>query len=267
MKENKGKRNNVKLKYLIKDLILLVFFALVYLFSTYKNGFKETNIKLLTLFFYAGVGFVGAIIIYIVVVYLSRLIGYLNAKKREKLLKKLKVVEITNSKFSYDYKKGIPENFNNYLQVLGETLKSVATSCGYKGKYLCLNFTLIDALYFVNNTLNILENKIDNILTSPALKFFKLQDKPIGVIESTLNKLVDNNEEKEEKKGFFSKYIGKPLTVGITFLFKETIDKELNKVVDYVGTEWCLIYGKNNKKLLKKLAKNKSENTVLEVVK
>ena len=147
MKENKGKRNNVKLKYLIKDLILLVFFALVYLFSTYKNGFKETNIKLLTLFFYAGVGFIGAIIIYLIVVYLSKLIGYFNAKKREKLLKKLKIVEITNSRFSYDYKKSIPENFNNYLKVLGETFKNVATSCGYKGKYLCLNFTFVQTLF------------------------------------------------------------------------------------------------------------------------
>ena len=109
MKDSRCKQNKLKVKYFIKDIILLVFFACVYAFSVYKNGFKDTNIKLLTLFFYAGIGFLGAIVIYFIVLKISRLISYLNAKKREKLLKKFKIVEITNRRYSPT------TNFNNYL--------------------------------------------------------------------------------------------------------------------------------------------------------
>lgn len=267
MMHRASKLNKLKLKYFVKDIILLVFFVCVYCYSAYKNGFKESNIKLITLFFYAGLGFLGALLLYFIVFNITRLIVYINAKKREKLLKKLKVVEISNETFNYDYKKSIKENFNEYLKVLVATLESVAKACGYKGKYLCLNFTLMDALYFTNNTLNLLENKIDSILTLPLVKAFNLQDKPIEIIETTLNKLIEKEVKKTEKPSLYSKIFNKTITVGITFLFKEAIDKELNKVVDYVGTEWCLIYGKNNKKLLKKLTKKSEENSILEVVK
>jgi hypothetical protein len=46
------------------------------------------------------------------------------------------------------------------------------------------------------------------------------------------------------------------LTVGIKVLFKDKINQELNKAVNYIGVEWFLIYTKNSKKLLKQLSKN-----------
>lgn len=267
MEAKKTKVNKLKLKYVLKDLILILLFVTVYVVSVYFKGFSSTNYKLLTLIFYALVGFLGSILLYYIVLTISKIVSYFSAKKREKLLKKFRIIEITNENFSYNYKVSIEENFKEYVSIIGKTLQNVAHACGYKGKYLCLNFTLNDAINFTNNTLNILENKIDSILNAPIVKAFDLQNKPIGIIETTLNKLIEKETKKAEKPSLYSKIFGKTITTGITFLFKEVIDNELNKVVNYVGAEWCLIYGKNNKKLLKKLGKEDVNNVNDEVVK
>ncbi len=267
MKANKTKVNKLKLKYFIKDLMLLAFFVLVYTFSVCFNGFSKTSYKLLTLIFYGLVGFVGAIILYNVVLLILKAVSCFSAKKHKKLIKKFRVFEITNERFNYNYKLSLQDNFKEYVSVIEKTLKNVASTCGYKGKYLHLNFTLNDALYFTKNTLNLLESKIDSILTMPIVKAFNLQDKPIGFIETTLNNLIEKETRKAEKPSLYARIFGKTLTTGITFLFKETIDNELNKVVNYVGAEWCIIYGKNNKKLLKKFAKEDKKRNELEVSK
>ncbi len=253
------KTNKVKLKYIIKDVLILLLALVTFAFAVYKNGLKDTGIKLLTLIFYGAVGFVGFYLIYFIVVTISQIISAINLKKRKKLLKKIREVNIVNQKFNYDYKLSLEENFSRYVEVFKNTLSNVANKCGFKGKYLYLNFTFIDALDFTSNTLAILENKVDYLLELPIIKNFNLKDKPITVLENTLNNLIEKEVKKQEKPSLKSIILGKSVTVGIKFFFKDKIDEELNKVVNYVGAEWCLIYTKNNKKLLKKLAKESTK--------
>ncbi len=254
------KLNRLKLKYIIKDVLILLLALVVSAFAVYKNGLEDTCLKLLTLIFYGAVGFIGFYVIYFLVVTIAKILGAISLKKRKKLLESIKTFEIANEKFNYDYKLSLEENFKRYFEVFINTLSSVATRCGFKGKYLYLNFTFIDALEFYNNTLDILESKIDYLLTLPIIKNFNLQDKPIAVLEKTLNNLIEKEVKKQEKPSLKSIIFGKTLTVGIKFFFKDKIDEELNRVVNYVSAEWCLIYTKNNKKLLKKLAKKGTEN-------
>ncbi len=254
------KINKFKIKHIIKDCLLFLLALTVCAFAVCKNGFKDTLTKLLTLIFYGAVGFIGFYVIYFIIISISKTVSAISIKKRKKLLKRIKSLEISSEKYSYNFSLTVEENFKNYFEFLKRTIIELATKCGYKGKYLYLNFTFIDALDFVSTTLAVLENKVDYILSLPIIKNFNLQDKPITVLEKTLNNLIEKEDKVKEKQTLQSKILSKTVTVGVKFLFKDKVNEELNKVVNYVGVKWCLIYTKNNKKLLKKLCKNNSNN-------
>ncbi|MBO5889240.1 MAG: hypothetical protein J6Q58_03785 [Clostridia bacterium] len=249
------KINRLK-KHVIKDGFLLLLTLVVCAFAVYKNGLTDTLTKLLTLIFYGLLGFIGFFLIYLIVCLICKITSNINSKKRKILLKRLKNYDIATEKFEYNYKLSLEDNFKRYLETIKNTVTKIASDCGFKGKYLYLNFTVVDALEFVNNTINLLENKVDYLLELPLIKNFNLKDKPISIIEKTLNTLIENQSQSNEKPTHKNKILGKTLTVGIKVLFKDKINQELNKAVNYIGVEWFLIYTKNSKKLLKQLNKN-----------
>ncbi len=252
MKSTKTALNRLKIKRFLKATVLLLAFIAVYGVSLFLIGLKETNVKLLTLIFYGFIGFFGFYLIGFTVKGITALISKSNQKKRKKLLKKLKPIRVESATFSYDAKIGLEGNFKEYLQCLKNAFTLTAEASGFKGKYLYLNFTFQDALSFFNNTVNLVEGKVDYLLGLPVINVFNLQDKPVKLIETTLNSLIENEGEKHRK---INVILEKSINFGIKYLLKEKIDKSLNEVVSYVTLEWYLIYSKNNKKLIKKLAK------------
>ncbi len=244
---SKVKFNRLKVKRAIRSIILFIAFLFVYLLSCFLNGFIETNLKLLRLFFYAFIGFLCFYLVYFLAVFIANISNKINENKRKKLLKKLKPLNINQDKFEYNVNMGIGENLNGYFSLLIDSLKKVAEVCGYNGKYAYLNFTFNDALSFYNSTLIILENKIDGIFNLPIIRSFNLQDKPIKVVEKTLKKFIEKEDKKQTKIGAF---FNKTINVGIKLFLKDSF----NKSISYITLEFYLIYTKNNKKLLKKLS-------------
>ncbi len=250
--------NRLKVKRFFRSIILLIAFLFVYLLSCYLNGFIETNLKLLRLFFYAFIGFILFYLIYFLAVCIANISYKINEKKRKKLLKKLKPLKINQDKFEYNVNKSIGENLNEYFSLLLDSLKKVAKVCGYKGKYTYLNFTFNDALDFYNSAILILENKVDGVFNLPVIRSLDLQDKPIKVVEKTLKKFIDKENKKQTKIGAF---FNKTINVGIKLILKDSFDKSIS----YITLEFYLIYSKNNKKLLKKLNELECDFDAVEV--
>ncbi|MBO5926531.1 MAG: hypothetical protein J6Q38_03110, partial [Clostridia bacterium] len=165
----KAKRNNTGRKLntgIIKDFLFLFFIIGVYFASVCFLGFENTNVKLLTLVFYAIIGFVSFYLVFI----LARIVSDL-VKKNKNLAKISNKIEHdgylydSDSKpFKYDIKKSIGENFTALLDVCFSEVKYVSDLASNDGRYGYLNFTMADALDFSNDSLSQIESKIDEAL-------------------------------------------------------------------------------------------------------
>ena len=270
MKNNPTNRNlkriNLKTKYILQNIFLLLLSVAVYCLAVYINGFLETNKKLLTLIFYGVIGFISFFVFYFIIKFICKIVFNKRERKRKKLVVALKEEDnfLKINSFKYNKNISIIENLNVVFNKTLENLKEISISLGYKGNFSYLNFTINDFLNFTNKTIDIVEFKVDEILSSPLLIVFKLHNKPLGYVENLLNDVIEKENKKEQKEGksFLTKVFNKAVGVGIKVFFED----KLNGIIKYVCLEGYVVYNKNHKKALKRLKKYTSINDDIETL-
>jgi hypothetical protein len=199
------KRKNL-LKKVIKFSLILILLVVSYFCSSYVFGFEKTNIRLITLIFYTFIGFAGFYLIY----YIAYFITYLSYRKSKNDSGEV-VISCDNKvsdffkdgthKFRYDKKSNLVANLKSAFSGGVNVIKDIAVLTSKDCSLFYLNYTVYDALNVFEHTLQFTYSKIDGLF-----KFFKCQDKPIGLIEKSLTKLIesekqDNKESEDSVKG------------------------------------------------------------------
>ncbi len=262
------KRKNI-LKRVIKFSLILILLVVSYLCSSYVNGVEKTNLRLLTLIFYTFVGFAGFYLIY----YIAYLITYLSYRKSQNN-KANQVISCDNEvndffkdgthKFKYDKKLNFATNLKSAFNGGVSIVKDIAVLTSKDCSLFYLNYTVYDALNVFEHTLQFTYSKVDGVF-----KFFKLQNKPIGLIEKSLTKLIEN-EKQENKKSedrvsglqkFKTNLKNKALNVGI-LLFSGKIEEIINEIYVFLAMESFNTYSKDSKNKYRQLD---SEDAIIEV--
>ena len=273
---NVEKSQKFKLKSVIKWVVIILLTLFAYAFSLYQNGFKNTNLKLLTLLIFSALGFLSFFIFYYLFCAIS--ISYQRKKQKKQLSQTVncdeKIVNtISDQKYSYSYnaKISVKENFASALSVMTTLVGDIANMHGKKGKYALLDFTVYDALNFVGNCIDGAQSKVDGMFK--FIEFTGIKDKPIPFVEKTLTKLIDKelNKEKEidgeqienaKKSNSLTKKIAdKFKSVGgkvAVYTFKGVIENTINDVIRFVGAESFRVFS-NNSTLI-----NEGQSVVLE---
>ncbi|MBR2377172.1 MAG: hypothetical protein IKA85_05270 [Clostridia bacterium] len=268
MKKAKTKPNKLRISYILKDLLLLLLVIVVYAVSVYLTGFSATNYKLLTIVFYGIVGFVGAVIIYGIVLGVLKLAERIKIKKsKNRTIKFIGVETEICENFSYNCDSSIKDNVSVFFTTLKNTLTPLANKYGHYGKYSYLSFTFEDAHEFIKTVVFELENTVDSILELPIINKFDLKNKPLSIVENKLKEVLEKENKTEENKDLKTKIVGKVLIKNGKGFVKNFINSKLNFVISYTADKASIIYLKNGKIKPKKLAKKVKNVESLEVVK
>lgn len=250
------KVKNFKPKTAFNKIIKFILLTLLLVFSYYLSfkvdGFYKTNIKAITIIVFSILGFVSFFLGYYVFK-IFYLISY--NKKRKKLSKSVVncddelsiILQDEKFIFKYDKKLDLKANLKNASEIIINLVKDVSAKFGKNGKFFYVKYTVYDALTIFENAVDGIHNKLDGYF-----KFFKLQDKPLSIVEKSLSNLLNqseiNVEEIEVEKGFFSKVKNKltngAKTVGFFFI-KGKIEGAVNDVVSFVGAEAFRVYSKD----------------------
>lgn len=252
--------NKTKLKLVLKWVVIVLLTCFAYAFSLYQNGFEKTNQKLLTLLICALIGFLLFYLVYLVVNLIC--IASERRKIKKALLKTINCDEqiaktISNQKylFNYNVKISAKENFSSALSIITTLVGDVSHKFGKKGKYALLNFSVYDALDFVENCIDGVEGRVDALLKN--IEFTGVRNKPLPFIENALNKMIDSElngesenavEEKVSKFSEFSKKVSnKVKSIGgkvVTYTFSGVIENTVNDVIRFIGAESFRVFSK-----------------------
>ena len=240
---------------IVKIIGIALVFVIAYGVSVYTSSFVETNNKLVSLFLYALIGFLGFYLIYYVFYLISLIIYKKRLKKRAKVVIDCddNVEELFSNgkhRYNYDLKVNLKSNLNAYKDAVVSVVKEIAE--GYnlkKGELNYLNFTVYDAIEIIQNAIDGIDSKI-----SPIFKFLRAEDKPLSVVEKLLISAIENQPKPEELEppksvGFMSKIISKAKSAGM-FLIKGSLENALNDVLIFIGYEAFKVYGKEGDKYL-----------------
>ena len=230
---DKTSKRNKALKITLLSFLVL----LIYAFSVYLSGFYETNKKLLTLVFFAILGFLLFFIVYYILYFITFIAYKAKLKKRVKKAKNSEsefglLMANSNYTFVYDSKLDLFGNLKVVTNTLLTVVGDVSKKCGSKGKYYYLSFTSFDALAIVKDVLNGVSTKVDGIF-----KLLRIQNKPIGILEKKLSELVEEGGFEEKPKNPF---LSKVVEVGIkaaALTFRKKLESSINDIISYVGLE------------------------------
>ncbi len=266
---NKKCKNIFKNKKAIKFTLIIILLVVSYFCSSYVFGFEKTNLRLITLILYTGIGFAGFYLIY----YIAYFITYLSYRKS--LNKSAEAIiscdnEVSDffkdgtHKFKYDKKSNFVTNLKSAFNGGVNIVKDIAVLTSKDCSLFYLNYTVYDALSVFEHTLQFTYAKIDGLF-----KFFKCQDKPIGLIEKSLTKLIENekqdNKDSEESVSGLAKFKtnlkNKALNVGF-ILFSGKIEDVINEIYVFLAVESFNTYSKDSKNKYRQID---SEDAMIEV--
>lgn len=262
MKKNVCKTNKKKLLKLINTLVIFLVLVTAYALSVYTSSFKEANLKLLSLFFYALFGFIGFYIVYAVAYLITMCTQIKNRKKQA-----IDIVECdeqlnqifsdNKNKFKYNPKCNVAVNFNIYKDQVLSVIKQIAEGFNKaKSEYYYLSYTVYDALDIVDNVINGVDAKV-----SPIFGLLKAEDKPLKVVEKLLVSAVEkeNAESVEKTQNSFIKSIADKLLSAGLMVFRKTLENTANDLIVFIGFEAFKAYNKNGAKYLP-VIKKEDEN-------
>ncbi len=246
---NKKVKNKPKIFKIISLILLLI---LSYVCSLHFNGYEKTNIRFLNLIALALIGFFSFYIVYYIICFIIFI--------KYKILQKIESKNVVNCddkvndflkdekyKFTYNVKIPVQENLSNAVTLAKNVVLDVATLNKKNNKYFYLNYSVYDALEIYGNLVTFAYDKIDGVF-----KTFKIQNKPITIIEKSLQKVIEdeNIENTENKQGLLSKIkkgVGNVVLNTSIFLFKNKIQDAVNEIIALVCLESFKIYGKRVK--------------------
>lgn len=240
----RGKISDKK-KRAMKITALSVVFLAATAYSVYKNGVFGTAKNLLTLVIGA---FLGYAAFYLAVLLFRMVLRKRRRRRLKKAAPKTGADEAAYSliekegEFSYDKKSSPLEN----LKTVGVKALSIIKTASQKkpkkaGKFYFVSFTVYDAIDVFDDTIDKLYEKIDGIFCT-----FKMQNKPLGFLEKSLeNALVQDEEPKIEpkKQSGFKKAVKEK---GISFaaaIFKNQINAQVNDLLNFVAKEAVFVFG------------------------
>lgn len=262
-----GAAKKRKRKTAIRYAVLAAVAIIAYAASFFANGFYETNKKLVTLVIASASGFLLFFAAYGAAYGIT--VAVLRKKRKNSdsaaVLCDDEFYNIASDEkysFKYDTKKKLNENVFVAFEK-GKTLVSdIAAYKGIKSKYYYLDYTVYDAVDIIGDVIDVIKFKIDGIFV-----FFRLQDKPLGFVEKSLLKLVDDErkEEKTEKTNavtrFFTGVKRKVADAGIKaglFVFQSKINATADEIIEFAGQEAFRVL-KKHKKAAKSIKNEKRE--------
>ena len=237
-----------KLSGWVKFIGLILLVAVSFGVSVYISGLVETVKKLVFLAALTLCGFIGFYLIY-GILYLISAIKYSN--KRKKLAKNVincdeEIALICSDKrykYSFDIELPVKQNFSNFIETAKSAIGSVADGYNKGGKTFYLNYSAYDALNIISDAIDKIDDKI-----SGTLHFFKLNDKPIGILESALTNLIEKEKSETKtadapavKENFFTKLLAK----AGRFIIKGKVDDLANDVIVFAISEACKTFSKD----------------------
>lgn len=239
-------------KGVVRLIIMTCVLSLAYIFSAFTTDIKSTNEKLLYVLIFVVVGFLATVILFYLSVYVS---FWVEKIKRKNIAKKISyefkdfeyILEKNENVFTYDKSKSFMENLGNVKDIGFNIVKDVALKIKGEGKRFYLKFALTDAIQIVTESVVKVQNKADAFFEK-----LRLDNKPLYIVEGTLQKLIDGENEEEIAVtndsgifGFFKKAKQKALNIGVNVavtVFKSNIEKLVGDVLKSVLIESVKLY-------------------------
>lgn len=232
----------------VKFLGLILLVAVSFGVSIYLVGFIETLKKVVLLAILTLLGFIAFYIIY-GILYLISAISY--SRKRKKLANMVincdeeVAIICSDERYRYSFNIDVPvkQNFSDFISLAKSAISSVADGYNKGGKNFYLNYSAYDALGIISDVIDKLDDKL-----SGTLNFLKLNDKPIGILESALTNLIDKEKQEQHspelpavKDNFFTKLFAK----AGRFLIKGKVDDLANDIIVFAIYESCKTFSKD----------------------
>ena len=228
------------------------FLAVLLALIVYTHSFVEANNKLISLFLYGVVGYLGFYIIYYIAYYIT-LISY--NKKRKKIANTIiscddgiATIFVGDAhRFKYDKNTTFIENINVYKNEVLSVIKEIADGCCVgSGRYYYLNFTVYDAIKIIGDAIDGIDVKI-----SPIFKLLRAEDRPLKTVEKLLVNALESEKQddvielQKPKSTIMQSVVNKAKQVGFS-LIKSPLENALNDLTVFIGYEAFKVYGKGN---------------------
>ena len=251
----KGKNVKTKRTWLkiLKFMLVVLVCVIAYGIAVYTSSFEQANSKLVSLFLFALLGFLGFYVIYYVIYLITISIQVTKRKKAVATVIECddavsELFSDNKNKFRYNPKCDFKVNFDIYKEQVLSVIKQIALGFNKaKSDYYYLNYTVYDALEIIDNVINGVDVKI-----SPIFKLLKAEDKPLIIVEKLLVKAIENDNkpkaEKEQNK--FIKAVGEKLLNAGLFVFRRNLENTANDLMVFIGLEAFKAYNKNGAKYL-----------------
>lgn len=254
MKNENGvkKLNNKRKKTVLKYVIFALIAVFSYFASAYLHGFKTTNERLVILVVCTLLGIALFFIFYLILYGFTALKYSIKSRCKKDVTINCDdalstIIEQNDYVFNYDLKKSVNDNLKDGITISYNLVKEIASGYGSSGKYVCLDYTVYDALEILGNAVEVVKVKADAIFS-----LLRIQDKPISILEKKLTDVLEGAPILEEEKpssvikklGSGVKHVASKVAL---FALKGKISSLVNEIIEYVGFEAFRVFSKQNK--------------------